>query len=59
MNKIAVIGVPSSAGAHRAGQELAPQLFRRAGFVERLRSARLRLGNAVAKALGDGQAHWK
>lgn len=41
MNKIAVIGVPSSAGAHDGGQERAPQLFRSRGFVERLRSSQL------------------
>jgi arginase len=36
MNKIAIIGVPSSAGAHHVGQERAPQLFRQTGIVERL-----------------------
>jgi len=41
MNKIAVIGVPSSAGAHDVGQERAPQLFRSQGFVERLNSSKL------------------
>jgi len=41
MNRVAVIGVPSSAGAHGSGQELAPQAFRRAGFIEHLRSAGL------------------
>jgi arginase len=41
MNKVAVIGVPSSAGARRIGQELAPQSFRRAGLIERLRLAGL------------------
>jgi arginase family enzyme len=41
MNKVAVIGVPSSSGARRTGQELAPQLFRRAGIIERLRLAGL------------------
>lgn len=39
MNRVAVIGVPSSAGARRIGQERAPQSFRRAGFIERLQSA--------------------
>ena len=33
---IALIGVPSSAGAHWPGQEKAPQYLRRAGLVERL-----------------------
>jgi arginase len=41
MNRVAVIGVPSSAGARRIGQELAPKSFRRAGFIERLCSAGL------------------
>lgn len=41
MNKVAIIGVPSSAGARRTGQERAPQSFRRAGFIEHLQSAGL------------------
>lgn len=41
MNKIAVIGVPSSAGARRVGQEGAPQSFRQAGLIESLRAAGL------------------
>lgn len=41
MNRIAVTGVPSSAGARRIGQERAPQLFRRVGLIEQLRSAGL------------------
>jgi arginase len=36
MPKWAVIGVPSSAGAHAPGQERAPEAFRRAGMVELL-----------------------
>src|SRR6516164_3685859 len=32
---IALIGVPSSAGAHWPGQEKAPQYLRRTGLVER------------------------
>jgi arginase len=43
MNKIAVIGVPSSAGARRVGQEAAPQSFRRAGFIEALGAGGLRV----------------
>ncbi|MHC4783132.1 MAG: arginase family protein [Planctomycetota bacterium] len=35
-NKIALIGVPSSAGARQAGQEQAPQCLRAAGLVQRL-----------------------
>ena len=34
MPKIAVIGVPSSAGARQPGQERAPAAFRRAGLIE-------------------------
>lgn len=41
MQKIAVLGVPSSAGARRVGQERAPRSFRSKGLVERLRSAQL------------------
>lgn len=41
MNKIAVIGAPSSAGARRVGQEGAPQSFRGAGLIESLRAAGL------------------
>ena len=37
-NKIALIGVPSSAGARQLGQEEAPRCLRLAGLVERLRS---------------------
>ena len=36
---IALIGVPSSAGAHWPGQETAPQYLRRAGLVERLEAS--------------------
>ena len=39
--KLAVIGVPSSAGAHNPGQELAPQAFRRTGLIKRLKAAGL------------------
>ena len=41
MRKIGIIGVPSSAGARRTGQEAAPGFFRRAGLVERLGSSGL------------------
>jgi len=34
-----MIGVPTSAGAHHAGQELAPDALRGAGLAERLRAA--------------------
>jgi len=45
MNKIAVIGVPSSAGARRAGQECAPQSFRRAGLIESVRAGGLHVND--------------
>jgi arginase len=38
---IALIGVPSSAGARRIGQEAAPASVRAAGLIERLRSSDL------------------
>ena len=47
-NKVALIGVPSSAGAREVGQEQAPQSLRSSGLVERLRSN----GNEVVD-LGD------
>jgi arginase len=34
--RVAIIGVPSSAGAHHAGQDLAPAALRAHGFVDRL-----------------------
>ena len=37
MSHLALIGVPSSAGARRTGQEGAPAAFRGAGLLERLR----------------------
>jgi arginase len=39
--RVAVIGVPSSAGTHHAGQDHAPAALRAGGFVERLRAAGL------------------
>jgi arginase len=39
--RVAVIGVPSSAGTHHAGQEQAPAALRAGGFVERLRACGL------------------
>ena len=41
MTDWAVIGVPTSAGAHHAGQELAPTALRAAGLLDRLRAAGL------------------
>jgi arginase len=37
--RLALLGVPSSLGAHAPGQERAPGAFRRAGLVERLATA--------------------
>src|ERR1700680_1525897 len=39
--RLAIVGAPSSAGAHHAGQEQAPAALRAAGFVDRLRAAGL------------------
>jgi arginase len=39
MSDWAMIGVPSSAGAHHAGQERAPEALRAAGLADRLRAA--------------------
>jgi arginase len=39
MTQWTIIGVPSSAGAHHAGQELAPAALRAAGLLERLAAA--------------------
>jgi len=41
MPSLALIGVPSSAGARRTGQERAPAAFRAAGLLERLRASGL------------------
>jgi arginase len=41
-----MIGVPSSAGAHHAGQERAPAALRQAGLLERLRAAGLTIRDA-------------
>src|SRR5260370_5536399 len=46
MNEWAMIGVPTSAGAHHAGQELAPDALRAAGLADR----RLEAGLAVTDA---------
>jgi arginase len=39
MDKISVIGVPSSAGARKTGQDLGPEWIRKAGLIERLKSS--------------------
>jgi len=41
-----MIGVPSSAGAHHAGQELAPDAIRAAGLLDRLAAAGAPIGDA-------------
>jgi arginase len=48
MREWALVGVPSSAGAHHAGQERAPQALREAGLATRLRA-----GGLVMDDLGD------
>jgi arginase len=39
--QISVLGVPTSAGSHNPGQELAPAAWRQAGLIEELRAAGL------------------
>jgi arginase len=46
MREWTVIGVPTSAGAHHAGQEQAPAALREAGLIERLRGAGLSVADA-------------
>jgi arginase len=46
VNEWIMIGVPTSAGAHHAGQELAPDALRAAGLPGRLRAAGVRLTDA-------------
>jgi arginase len=46
MSDWVTIGVPSSAGAHHAGQEQAPGALRRAGLPDRLRAAGLAVQDA-------------
>jgi arginase len=46
MREWVMIGVPSSAGAHYAGQERAPAALRSAGLVGRLRAAGLSVADA-------------
>jgi len=46
MAGIVIIGVPTSAGAHYAGQERAPQALREAGLAKRLRAAGVSLDDA-------------
>jgi arginase len=46
MREWTVVGVPTSAGAHHAGQEQAPAALREAGLFERLREAALPVADA-------------
>ena len=46
MNEWVMIGVPTSAGAHHAGQELAPDALRAAGLADRLLEAGLAVTDA-------------
>jgi arginase len=46
MADIAIIGVPTSAGAHHAGQERAPQALREAGLAKRLHAVGLAVDDA-------------
>src|SRR5271166_4151572 len=41
-----LIGVPSSAGAHHAGQDRAPAALRAAGIINRLQAAGVRITDA-------------
>ena len=41
MQKIGIVGVPSSAGARKTGEEQAPRAYRQANLIERLHSAGL------------------
>jgi arginase len=43
MSEWTMIGVPSSAGAHHAGQELAPAALRKAGMLDRLAAVGVRV----------------
>jgi arginase len=45
-NDWVLIGVPSSAGAHHAGQDRAPAALRAAGIVDRLRGAGVQISDA-------------
>ena len=39
--RVSVLGVPTSAGSHNAGQEKAPAAWRAAGLIDALRAAGL------------------
>jgi arginase len=52
-SRVALLGVPTSAGAFAPGQELAPRELRRAGLVERLRDSGVEVND-----LGDSEV-WR
>src|SRR5215218_5967937 len=52
-SRVALLGVPTSAGAFAPGQELAPRELRRAGLVERLRDSGVEVNE-----LGDSEV-WR
>lgn len=57
---LVVLGVASSAGAHHAGQEKAPQALRQAGLLDRLRAAGLSIddrGDVVTEVFAVDHAH--
>ena len=59
-NKIALIGVPTSAGAHGPGLEKAPGALRAAGLTERLQTAGYEvtdLGDCPAQAFQPDEEH--
>jgi arginase len=43
VNTISVVGVPSSAASHAAGQDLAPAALRSAGLLEQLTASGLQV----------------
>jgi len=60
VNEWVMIGVPTSAGAHHAGQDLAPDALRAAGLLSRLRSAGLSVmdgGNLPGAVFEADRAH--
>jgi arginase len=50
--RLAVIGVPSSAGAFASGQELAPGALREAGLLARLRGSGLEVDDQASAGSG-------
>jgi arginase len=57
---LAVLGVPTSAGSHHAGQDRAPAALRSAGFVDRLRAGGLDVvdrGDVAGEVFAVDHAH--